>query len=78
MDLIEGHFGATAYPQGHRRSGAHYSRWALPDVPKCSENVENVQIMATTLPQRRTEARVIASKGRSGALQLALRHAAAA
>ena len=49
------------YPQGHRRSGAHYSRWALPDVPKCSENVETVQIMAATLPQRQTDARNKAS-----------------
>ena len=66
------------YPQRHRRSGAHYSRWALPDVPKCSENVENVQIMAATLPQRRTEARYGTSKGHFGALQRALQHAAAA
>ena len=65
-------------PPKHRRPGARYTRWALPQVRNCSENVESVQTMVATLPQRRIEARVIASKGRAGALQRTLRHAAAA
>ena len=65
-------------PTKHRRPGAHCSSYALPQVPNCSENIENVQSTVATSPQRRTEARTKASKGRAGALQREFRHAAAA